>query len=389
MPDEQNANRGGAPESRPPLRRRSSANRTILMALTAMLVGYVLAGRLEWLWKDNGDAKRDFEVMNTYARITVPGGPGLADSPAALAELAERAVREVNDLMGPFGERSDVRRLNEAPAGTWVEVDPSTWLVVMEALRWCRLSGGAFDPTIGPIKRLFTFDQSENAPWPDADALADARARTGADKLRYRREGMALSWAVDGMALDLGAIAKGYAADRAAEILRANGVRSALVDIGGELRVLGMKPGTPPTPWKAGIRNPRGGDVLEEMELSDAGVATSGDYERYFIHDGKRYEHIIDPRAGLPLTESVASVTVVHPNYCLAADALATTLCVLGPEDGLDFIREQALGLFRDGLRVVMLTVESDGGLMRHEIVVDDQGEVTARSTVIPPRDAQ
>lgn len=353
---------------------KARLNRTLLLSFAALLLGYSLSNLGRSWWRGKGAVARDFETMNTYGRITIPENSGATDSTEEIAALAEGMVQRVNALMSPFGERSDIKRLNDAPAGQWVEVDPLTWRVVMEALRWNRLSGGAFDPTIGPVKRLFTFDGSEAKSWPSEEALAEAKSKVGADKLLFEREGMRLAWAVDGMRLDLGAIAKGFAADLAAEELMRHGVRNALVDIGGELRVLGLKP-PKMVPWRAGVRHPRGDGMYETLPLEDVGVATSGDYERYFMYEGKRYEHIIDPRLGLPLQGGLASVTVVHPTSCLAADALATTLCVLGVEGGEAFLREQGLGLFSSGVRVIMLGVEGDG-VSRTEIVVDAEGGV-------------
>lgn len=370
-----------APERRdsPP---GNGLSRGIVMMFAALLIGYYLAGRVGNFLRDDGPVVRDFTIMNTYARLTIPES-GTSDlTPNQLADLAEEAVRRVDTLMSPFGEHSDVRRLNAAPAGEWVDVDPLTWTVVMEALRWHRLTGGAFDPTIGPIKRLFVFDQSETDVWPDAESFAEARSRVGAEKLRFDREGMRLSWSVDGMRLDLGGIAKGYAADLAAESLIDNGVSNALIDIGGELRVLGQKPGDPPGFWKTGIRNPRRSEVLETLELTNVGVATSGDYERFFIYQGKRHEHIIDPRTGLPLTEHVASATVLHPRSCLAADALATAMCVLGPDEGKEFLKGQALGLFSSGVRVIML-LSTQEGLLRLEYRIDDKGGFSETIAVV------
>ncbi|MCD8349001.1 MAG: FAD:protein FMN transferase [Planctomycetaceae bacterium] len=360
--------------------RPRSIGRTFIIAAFAMMLGYYLssAGRG---WFSGGPVVRDFETMNTYGRITLPEGSGVGIDPELAVAEAEAAVARVNTLMSPFGEASDVKRLNDSPAGVWVSVDPLTWRVVMESLRWHRLSGGAFDPTIGPVKRLFTFDGRETEAWPSDEALADARSRVGADKLRFEREGMRLSWAVDGMRLDLGAIAKGFAADLAMESLIRNGARHALVDIGGELRAIGGKPGDAGEPWRAGIRHPRDDDVIERFEMVDGAVATSGDYERFFLHNGVRYEHIIDPRTGMPLTEGPASVTVIHPSSCLASDALATTLCVLGERDGEAFIREQSLGLFSSGVRVIMLLAEEDG-VRRVEMVVNAEGGVEVSSSM-------
>ncbi len=356
-------------------RPRQSVGKMFFLVIIAAVLGYAVAGGFPSFWRDSAGVRHDFETMRTYARITIPDGEGVRLSPRDIALLAEAAVQEVSELMGPFGERSDIRRLNQSPKNTWIRVNPLTWKVVMEALRWNRLTEGAFDPTIGPIKRLFNFSGEVEA-WPPEDELLQARKAVGADNILFSREGMALAFAVDGMLLDLGAIAKGFAADRAAEILAANGVQNALVDIGGELRVLGSRPGAPSSPWRTGIRNPRDDSVIEELAVSNAAVATSGDYENYFIHNGVRYEHIIDPRIGLPLSEAVVSVTVIHPVSCLAADALATSLTVLGLEEGGAFLRSQALGLFSNGVRVIILSIDENNRIFRNEFLVDETGEV-------------
>lgn len=353
-----------------------------MLCAMAMLAGYIFANWGKGWFDNHEDAVVDFETMNTYGRIRVPRGEGLAESPARIAEMAVAEVKRVNDLMSPFGPDSDVRRLNEAAPGEWVSVDQLTWTVAMEALRWHRLSGGAFDPTIGPVKKLFRFDRNTLESWPDQEELAEAQAMVGAEKLLFEREGMRLGWAAPGMRLDLGAIAKGFAVDCAAEILLRHGVANALVDIGGELRVLGMKPGDPSTTWKAGIKNPRGDDILETLSLSNAAVATSGDYEQYFVYQGKRFEHIIDPRTGLPVTGGPASVTIIHPDSGLAADALATTMSVLSEEEGEKFLRAQALGLFSRGVRVILLQAGDGNRWNRIEFKVEAGGEVSVDRSI-------
>lgn len=368
------------PESDRLPRRAGGGRSTLFLALAAGLVGYFLSVR--WFGEDMGAVDRSFQVMNTRARVVVPEGTSNV-SPARLADMAEAAIREVDRLMGPFGEESDVRRLNEAAAGEWVEVSPATWTVVMDALRWHRLSGGAFDPTIGPVKRLFRFDGDEMIAWPDGEKLAEARSNVGADKLLFEREGMRLSWQKTGMRLDLGAVAKGYSVDRAVEALLREGVAAALVDVGGEIRVVGGKDGAGGKPWRTGVRNPRKDDILDVVEMTGGAIATSGDYENYFFFEGKRYQHIIDPRTGSPLAGAPASVTVRHPDSCMAADALATTLVVLGPESGAKFLEEQALGLFSSGVEVDMYLAESEGVLKRYRFSVDREGNFSSREETV------
>ncbi len=373
MPDMQNGGKSV---------KRSLTLGTIVLALIAAAFGYVLASRLDGLLADKNGVVRRFFVMNTEATITIPTEHGSRLSAEQLADIAEEAIREVNRLMSPVGEESDIVRFNQAEAGQWVAVAPSTWTVVMEGLRWHRLTGGAFDPTIGPLKRLFTFDRREALAWPSAEDLDNALARVGADKIEFEREGMLLSWKKDGMKLDLGAIAKGYGVDCAIEALAKNGVANAVVEVGGEVRTLGQKPGQIlPTPWNAGIMNPRGEGTIVVSNISDKAVATSGDYASFFIYQGKRYEHIIDPRKGLPLSEGIASVTVIHPESCMSADALATTLSVLGRAEGAKFLKEQALGLFNKGVQVIMLIVRDDDSIVRVDFVIDGQGGFTEKES--------
>ena len=168
--DDDNTQRGPVPSG------ALAARRLIIICLLAMLAGYFFSDTIRGFFRDDSGVEHDFEVMRTYARITIPKGEGDGTlTPAELAAEAQKAVEEINELMGPVGERSDVRRLNTQPAGTCTELDPLTWHVLMESLRWHRLSGGAFDPTIGPVKKLFTFDKGETDTWPSEQELADAR----------------------------------------------------------------------------------------------------------------------------------------------------------------------------------------------------------------------
>ena len=137
-----------------------------------------------------------------------------------------------------------------------------------------------------------------------------------------------------GMSVDLGGIAQGYAADRAALILRQRHVKSAIIDIGGEVLAIGRAPQN--RPWRVGIRNPRGKGIIETVELQDSAVSTSGDYEKFFIIENERYPHIINPKTGMPAQE-FASVTVFADNATFA-DALSTAIAIMGPMRGLQFL---------------------------------------------------
>jgi thiamine biosynthesis lipoprotein len=155
------------------------------------------------------------------------------------------------------------------------------------------------------------------------------------------------------MLLDLGGIAKGYAVDKAIESIKRKGIKAALVSIAGDIRAFGMKPGS--KPWKVGIQNPRGEDVFVSLYLEDKAISTSGDYQRYFIKDGRRYHHILNPDTGYPAS-GVISVSVIAPEGYLA-DGLSTGVFVIGPEKGIRLLESLGVdGIIVDSNKKVFIT---------------------------------
>lgn len=320
--------------------------------------------------------KRIFDSMHTRIEIMIPRESGAGCDPQELVRLAEQAVRKCDLLFNPFGENSDVKKLNEAGAGRWVEVDPLTMILTLEALKWHQVTGGIFDPTIGPLKRLFQFENKPVADQPTTVRITETRRKVGIDKLQLDHEGGRLAFAESGMALDLCGLAKGFAADLAAEVLASQGVENALINVGGEIRSLGINPGS--GPWRVRLADPNGGDTSRYLaEVSNRGLATSGNYESFFEYEGKRYSHIIDPKTGCPLGNAVVGVTVSHPTHATVAEALSTTLSVLGPAEGEEFLRRRAGLDFRDGLEVIMFTAGPDLELETRLMIVEKGGTVT------------
>lgn len=320
--------------------------------------------------------KRVFDSMHARIEILIPDESGAGRDPKALADLAEATIRKCDLLFNPFGENSDLKRLNEAGGGRWIKVDPLTMILTREALKWHQLTGGVFEPTIGPLKRLFKFENKMLINQPTKIQISEVRRKVGADKLRLDIEGQRLAFVESGMALDLCGLAKGFAADLAAENLRALGLKNALINVGGEIRALGLNPG-PCAPWKVRLTNPQGGASQYLMEISDRGLASSGNYESYFEHQGKRYSHIIDASAGYPLANQVAGVTVAHPIHATAAEALSTTLSIMGPTEGENFLRALAGTELKDGLEVLMFMAGPDQGFEALLMSVTRLGEVT------------
>lgn len=250
----------------------------------------------------------------------------------AATEAAFAAVSQVNNLLSIHLARSEVSQLNDA-AGREVHLSGQTVAVLRRAAEISELSGGAFDVTAAPLIRLWK-ETIESRRLPDAASLEAAKGLVGYRRLTLGANSARLE---PGMSVDLGGIAKGHAVDKAVEALKAEGVTSALIDAGGDGCALGTRPDG--EPWRVGIQDPA--SEAEEalpraLLLSDAAYATSGDYRQQVEIDGVRYAHIVDPRTGEP-ARAAASVTVIAPD-CTTADALATALTVLGPDEGLALV---------------------------------------------------
>ena len=222
-----------------------------------------------------------------------------------------------------------------------MEISPAFGRVLDLALDLSRASDGAFDPTVAPLVNLWGFGTHGRPDrTPDAAAMDTARARVGWPHVT-RSGANAIGKDRPGVELDLSAIAKGYGVDAAGGVLDAAGVTNYFVEIGGEVRAAGRNAAG--QPWRIGIDRPArdalpGDDLAGVLHLTGGAVATSGDYRNFFAaSDGRVYAHIFDPRAGRPIESPPTSVSVLAPD-CLLADGLATTLFVMGPEEGLAWL---------------------------------------------------
>lgn len=312
-----------------------------------LVVGAALIGAAVALsvTADSAEHVERAEVMGATPMLVRVVGDGTSVSGAEAARLAVAAVRDAESALSRYREDSDISRLSDAPTGEPVAVGEHAWRTLLESARVHRLSGGAFDPSVAPLLDIYEFPSAADPVPPVADAMpsgatvAEALSRVGFDALEFLREGCRVVKTKDGMAFDLGAVAKGYAVDAAVETLERLGVRDALVEIGGEVRVMGERPDG--SPWRIGVADPRRPDG-EPLRTVDApglvAVATSGDYRKFFIHDGTRYSHIVDPRTGRPVSGDLAAVTVASPRSCAEADALATAACVLGMDAAAEML---------------------------------------------------
>ncbi len=265
-------------------------------------------------------------LMGTFVEIKAYG-----DERQTVLRAIDRAFSEMERLekmMSNYREDSEVS-LVERMAPEEVKVSPELFEVVSKAVKVSRLSDGAFDITVGTLGRVWDFEKGRVPERKELEALlplVDYRKIElipGRSAIRLERKGMSLT---------LGGIAKGYIVDRAMEVLRSEGIGDALINAGGDIRVMGKG-----KRWRIGIQHPRKRNgLLGIIELSNGAVATSGDYERFFIKDGVRYHHILDPRTGMP-ARGVESVTILAPEAWYA-DALATAVFVLGRQRGMRLI---------------------------------------------------
>jgi len=258
---------------------------------------------------------------------------------ADAARAAAAAQAEVDRLDRKYSHYRDDSLIAQigaaADAGHGIDVDSETADLLDFAATLHAQSNGRFDVTAGALTKLWDLRASRV---PDANALAAALARTGWHRVDWRRPHLNLG--IAGMRLDLGGVVKEYAADRAAQVCRESGVNHGVIDLGGDLAVIGAH--RDGAPWLAGIKAPRDTSrAIAMIELQRGGLATSGDYERAMVVDGRRYSHIIDPISGRPV-ESFASVSVVADS-CLVAGAAATMGMLLGIDAGYQWL--QGLGL--------------------------------------------
>lgn len=291
-------------------------------------------------------------LMDTLISIQVYGDDAAALPVAVAAAYGEMhriaALVDRFPLLGTEDcRRSDVCRINEMSGVGPVRVDADTLAMLLLAKKYQDLSAGAFDVTIGPVMDLWDF-AGENPKIPVSSIIAETLPLVDLESLVVNEVESTAYLRKVGMKLDLGALAKGYATEKALQALAGQGIKKALIDAGGNIRVLGSNARN--APWRIGIKDPRKAEALIAIvALEDAAAVTSGDYYRYFEAGGKRYHHILDPRSGYPASENM-SVTVVCQDAGLA-DLLSTAFFVMKGEEALPMAE-------RLGVNLVMVNAE-------------------------------
>ena len=278
------------------------------------------------LWAQAGWLKDEQAIMGTRVAVELWADDESRARGCIGQVMAE--MRRIDALMSPFKADSELARINREAAERPVPVSEELFGLIARALKLSQTTGGAFDITFASVGYLYDYRRHVH---PDERTLAEHLPAVDYRQVRLDAATRSVRFGRAGVRIDLGGIAKGHAVDRGIAILRRCGIRSALVTAGGDSRILGDHHGRS---WMMGVKDPRKPDgIAVVLPLSDTAISTSGDYERFFIEDGKRYHHILSPKTGRPITHTM-SVTVLGPD-ATTTDGLSTAFFVLGPEKAL------------------------------------------------------
>ena len=319
-------------------------------------------------------------TMGTFYKVSIAAQAPERDWPPDVSEVQQEVASRlevINGLMSTYDPESELSQFNRSDTTDWFSVSPETALVVSYSLEIARKTEGAFDPTVGPLVNLWGFGPEKRPEErPTEEAIALALKQIGYEQLEVRDDPPALKKENPKVYVDLSAIAKGYAVDQISRLLTEKGIPSAMVDIGGEVRTTGTKPGE--QPWRIAIEKPEDEENPYQgiLEIANSSLATSGDYHNYFEMDGERFSHTIDPHTGRPVQHRLAVVSV-QADTCMEADALATALLVMGPDRGYDWCEQHelaALFQLRDENDQIVTRASSQYEKLHRSKVVSDQG---------------
>lgn len=273
-------------------------------------------------------------LLGTVVEVTIYDKP----DEKIIDKVFSRIAEIENEMTINNAETSEIIALNNASGKNEVVLSPDTFYVVEMGKQYSERSKGLFDITIGPVVKSWNIG-TEYAAVPDKDKLAEAVKLVDYTKLTLNKEKHSARLETAGMKVDLGAIAKGYAADEAARILKENGVKHAIINLGGNVMTVGGNPNG--NPWRIAIQdpfNPRG-EFIGVVTVKDKTVVTSGTYERFFEENGKKYHHILDPFTGYPVENNLYSVSIIT-DKSIDGDGLSTTVLLYGLEEGMKLIEE-------------------------------------------------
>jgi thiamine biosynthesis lipoprotein len=291
----------------------------------SMAIGAILlpgAAHADWI-------SREEAIMGTRCAVEL-WSEDRAKGDAAITSVFDD-MKRIDRLMSTWKEDTEISRVNREAGKHPVKISAELFRLLQESVQYSELTHGAFDITYASVGYLYDFKRHIH---PDQAAIAAALPGINFRHMVLDPKKLTVFFSRPGMRIDLGGIAKGYSVDRGIQILQKQGITRAMVNAGGDTRIVGDRFGKP---WWVGVRDPdHEGKTFLKLPLTDTAFSTSGDYERYFDEDGKRFHHIIDPRTG-DSARKCRSVTVISGN-ATRTDALTKSVFIMGPEEGIAFI---------------------------------------------------
>jgi len=289
-------------------------------------------------------------LMDTFCEISCYSGS--RDKSAAAINAAFEEMQRIERVFNKFDENSEVSKINSRSSLEKISVSKEVFKLTQDSIYYSAISEGAFDITVAPLMEIWGFVR-KNKTAPDKVVIQEALKSVGYKNIELDPKDLSVRFLNKGVKIDFGGIAKGYAVDRAKDVLVSKGIKNGIVNLGGNIFVLGRAPGG--KSWKIGVEDPRNkGKLLQSFELTDRAISTSGNFERFFEIAGKRYSHIISPLTGEPC-QGIISVTVVADS-AEQSDSLSTAIFVMGEEKGLNLARAIK------GIKVLML--KEDGKII-------------------------
>ncbi len=309
-------------------KKRATSVAAVLMAGALFLCGCAFKDLLS-AGREEESSTTDLLAMDTVMTVTAYGRNSDAAVDAAVEE-----IERLDALLSTGDENSEITRLNESGEAVLSETSAE---LMERSIEFYQSTNGLFDVAIYPLMDLWGFTNQQYRV-PDEGELVEAIALSDPALINYSAEDRMISFSEPGMAIDFGGIAKGYTSARIMEIFREHGIESGIVNLGGNIHVLGSK--TDGSAWRIAVKDPKNdGSFMGVLEARDCAMITSGGYERFFEEDGISYHHIIDPRTGYPANSGLASVTIVSQDGTLA-DALSTALFIMGLDEATEYWRE-------------------------------------------------
>ncbi|MCF7944064.1 MAG: FAD:protein FMN transferase [Spirochaetia bacterium] len=294
-------------------------------------------------------------ALGTACRISIYD-EGISEDSHIFQQAFDK-LDEIEELMSLNIGESEINRINSAAGSSPVSVSEDTFSVLKEAVHISKISDASFDPTIGPVVQAWGIG-SDNARIPSESELDKLLPLVDYKNILFEDNGsLEIGLEKEGMVIDVGGIAKGYAADILRDLFISEGIEGAIINLGGNIQTVGSKPGG--DPWRIGIQDPASprGDYLMVISFTSGAVVTSGTYERYFTVEGTRYHHILSTETGYPVENSIESVSILSEESFIA-DALSTAVFSMGLEHGISFIEEMDAveAIFVDNKKQIHLT---------------------------------